>query len=243
MLTVLASGRSCEVAVGESVTFGRGGLDDGVELTLSSDERLHRTAGRVVVHDHGWELVNTGRWLHLLASDLDGSGRDDLAPGVSRLIPWSRVLVEIPLGHSTLSFEVVSPRDSGADERVMEGHGTIEPFRVDRTAGYFRALVALCEPRLIEPTSVEIPSDAQVAVRLNGSGTESRHLTAKAIERRFDYVRRILGLKVFEDGLSGVGAERSDARQSLVDIALATGTVSRRDLDAIAPCSGPVRDV
>lgn len=238
MLTVIANSLTFELEVGDSVSFGRGGPADGVELQLSDDERLHRRAGRATMTESGCELANTGGWLHLLVTSLDGPGRDDLGPGETRLIPWRRVRIDIPLGDAEVGFEVLRHGEPAAtvpgDEVATEGQYTVQALRVNRSAGYFRALVALCEQRLLDPATDELPSDAQIALRLNSLDLEDRHVTAKAIERRLNYLREALGMKDQPEGTGGGGLERRDARQRLADVALATGTVKRSDLHLLA---------
>ena len=237
MLTVIANSLTFELEPGASIVFGRGTDDDHVQLHLSDDERLHRRAGRVRVIGGGCELTNSGRWLHLLVTSLDGAGRDDLAPGESRMIPWRRVRVDIPLGDVEVGFEMLRHGVAAAtvcDEPAVDGQHTVQALRVNRAAGYFRALVALCEQRLLDPTVDELPSDAQIALRLNSLGLEERHVTAKAVERRLNYLRAALHLRD-DAGLTAGGPERHTSRQRLADVAMYTGTVQQADLCLLQP--------
>ena len=233
MAVVLTStGWSRRAEAGEVVRFGRAGPEEGVDLTLSQDRRLHRHAGSIAVGDDGWQLANTGSRLHLLVADLDGAGQDDLPPGAVRPIPWTRTLVAIALGAERveLTVEQVITGSPAADAVVARtGDPTIEPFALDRSTAYFRTLVALCEPRLTDPRA-PIPSDAQLAVRLNRSGCEQRHLTSRSIERRLNYLRQTLSLRDTDANGSSLGLERRDGRVQLVELALTTGLVTARDL-------------
>jgi hypothetical protein len=104
-------------------------------------------------------------------------------------IAWSHTRVEILLGDTTVGFDVIAEQhDDDINPAVAEGVGlTVEPFRIDHSAGYFRALVALCATALDGGGLSAAPSNAEIAVRLNASGRERRHLTAKAVERRLQY--------------------------------------------------------
>lgn len=232
VLTVVATNRMLDLRDGETLTFGRGLTDIDLDLHLSDDERLHRRAGHVTAHTDGWTLDNDGRWLHLQVVSLDHPGRDSLAPGERRSIAWRRVRVEVIVGGIDVGFEVL--RHGSTDRRsqpapVSHGALTQHALVVNRAAGYFHALVALCETRLRDPQVVEIPSDAQVALRLSARRDGGGNVTTKAVQRRLDYVREALGLKA-PPGTAGSGSERRDARQRLVDVAIGTGTVTASDL-------------
>lgn len=237
MLTVTASGWSGDVAEGEVLRFGRGTPDDGVELTLSDDPRLHRQCGVLTVQDDGWTVFNTGGWLHLRLVDLDGLGRDDLPPGSRRRVPWIRTEVSVGLGTDRVGFSAEQRvlRPAGRAELPPEagqlsGRLTIDPFALDRGTGYFRALVALCQPRLEDSRNREVPSDAQVAVRLNRVPSEVQHVTARGVGRRIAYLRSLFGLLEQDERGSSAGLERRGARAHLVDIALEAGVVTAADL-------------
>lgn len=229
------------------IRFGRAGPDEGVDLQLSDDPRLHRHAGYISILPAGWQLTNTGSRLHLLVADLHGFGRDDLPPGVCRTVPWQHSSVTVPLGSEQLTFTVecrTTPADDDSDDPAIDNSGppTIEPFAIDRSTGYFRTLVALCEPQLLDPRSGHVPSDAALAVRLNRCHLESRHLTARSVERRLNYLRRALAIREEDDTGSAVGLERRDGRRQLVELALATGLVSSADLSALCPTAEPTGD-
>jgi serine/threonine-protein kinase len=226
---------------GAVLRFGRGLPEDGIDLTLCDDRRLHRHSGTIGVVADGWTLTNTGARLRLLVRDREGVGRDELGPGEHRPIPWRSSVVEVVLGSDRIELrvdQVDAPPSPGAAAPSVSGEATVEPFTLDRDAAYFRTLVALCEPRLLDPHADWVPSDAEVAVRLNRTGGEDRHATARAIERRVAYLRSALALRDTDEFGRSVGLERRHGRVELVEVALATGVVDVGDLarlDATPP--------
>lgn len=102
----------------------------------------------------GCTLGNTGRWLRLRLVHLDGTERMDLDPGRSLRVPWSRCRIDVVAGAETVGVELFVPQPAGALPAVDYPVGdTQHGLGLDRSAGYFRALVALCEPRLRDPGS------------------------------------------------------------------------------------------
>jgi hypothetical protein len=220
--------------VGDWATFGRAG-ESSVDIEVADDDRLHRRLGQFGVAEDGWILRNVGRWLHLHVFDEEGPGNDTVRPGVERRIPWRLSRVELRLGDCSYGLSVryegrFRPPLAGGVVGGGASDETRPTFRLDRRAGYFRALVALCEPGL-RPTPVAVvPSNAEIAATLNRCGAEPRCLTAKTIERRLDYCSQLLGLKGGPGGASGPGLERRDLRARLAEVAVATGSVTALDL-------------
>lgn len=250
LLTVTAPGWCRDLAQGQLLRFGRGTPNDGVELTLSDDPRLHRQCGVVTVQDDGWTVFNTGGWLHLRLADLDGVGTDDLPPGSRRRVPWARAEVSVGLGMDRVGFSAEHRLHAGRAASLPEMHQlagrlTIDPFAIDRNTGYFRALVALCQPRLEDSRNREVPSDAQIAVRLNRAPSEPNHVSARGVGRRIAYLRSVLGLSERDELGSSAGLERRGARAELIDLALEAGVVTVTDLvllNSNADCSTDPRD-
>lgn len=222
------------VDVGEACSFGRG--LDVVDLVLTDDPRVHRHAGTVVAEDDGWTLHNDGRWLHLRVSSLAGRGHHVLEPGASVRVPWPDARVDIVVGAATVGFEVHhlgAPLHRHRPLAVDPGDSaTISPARIGRGSGAFRALLALCAPRLSDSASEDLPTNAEIAWRLNRCGIEPGHVTAKAVERRLDYCRRRLGL---DDEVvdSRIGLDHRALRRQLVDAAIMTGVVRAEDVSML----------
>ena len=255
MLTIESSAGALVVPSGGSIGFGRAEVDRApgdrpVELELAADPRLHRRCGTVTVDDAGWDLANEGRWLRLLVVGLDRTGLVHLAPGDRLRVPWHRTRVEVHVGGRTYGFEACHARlgldsDSSDTSTVARSSSdplsagpvpgaTVAPVRVDRSAGYFRALVALCEPRLLDPSTGSPATDLEIARRLNQSGAEASRISGKTVERRLDLCRTRFGLKAAGPG-GAAGLERRDGRRALVEAALLTATVTPADLRLLEP--------
>lgn len=228
---------------GDLLTFGRSSPSDGSgsdacgHLGLSDNAALHKQAGALAVDATGCTLSNTGRWLRLRVVHLDGAERSDLDPGRSLRLPWARSRVEVAAGAETLAFELEVPQPDGPRRSVVDPAGDTERgLGLDRSAGYFRALVALCEPRLLDPGTDAVAAAGDIARRLTASGREDGRVSAKAVERRLANVRQRLGIGAADPyGGSAAGLEVRDAARQLVDLLLRTGTVTRRDLALLEP--------
>ncbi|HVH21510.1 MAG TPA: hypothetical protein VNA11_03545 [Pseudonocardia sp.] len=216
---------------------GRSGPSTAPHLALSPSPALHAMAGRLNVDATGCTLDNTGRWLRLRVLHLDGVERSDLDPGRGLRIPWARSRVEVAVGAEPLWFELEVPQRAGAPGGVPDAGGdTQRGLGLDRSAGYFRALVALCEPRLRDPGCDAVASAGEIARRLTSSGQERGRVSQKAVERRLANARQRLGIGAADPfGGSAAGLELRDAARVLVDLVLRTGTVTRADLALLDP--------
>jgi len=244
VLELLGDGWTRRIEAGERVAFGRTGSDE-VGIGLGDDARLHRRCGSIVVDDHGWELVNDGRWLRIRVVSLDRFGVDSVGPAQRIRVPWPRTRVQVHVGDRSHDFVAeFAAGDPGASVpqppggEVVADDATAIPVRVDRSSGYFRALVALCEPQLRDPSTSTVATDHEIARRLNRSGRERSTVSGKTVERRLDACRIRFGLKVTDEYGLSAGLERRDARRVLVDVALLTATVTRDDLAVLVPTAG-----
>lgn len=238
VLTIELPADRRELRPGDALAFGRRpGADappaDEPHLALSDNPRLHQRAGLIEVDAAGWVLTNTGRWLHLRVVEVGGPNRLDLQPGRVARVPYPRCRVEVTTGDETVGFDAACPfldRTPVAGEPVQSG-STVQGLGLDRDAGYFRAVVALCSPRLRDPQSDEVASVGEIVRLLNRSPAEPERVTAKAVERRLAHVRRKLGIGVVDPyGGSAAGLEVRDAARVLADLVLRTGAVTAADL-------------
>jgi hypothetical protein len=159
-------------------------------------------------------------------------------------VPYPRCNVEVATGDETVGFTVTCPilplpAPSPAPGSVPLSGATVGGLGLDRDAGYFRAAVALCAPRLRDPQSDEVSPVGEIVRLLNRSGAEPERVTAKAVERRLANVRRKLGIGAADAyGGSAAGLEVRDAARLLADLVLRTGTVTPADLALIEPGAG-----
>lgn len=70
---------------------------------------------------------------------------------------------------------------------------TYQVFRADPDTGYFRVCVALCESRLVDPFIEHLPTEVQIADRLDRSGIEPG-VSVKGVQRRLEAVRAKTGV-------------------------------------------------
>jgi hypothetical protein len=230
---------------GDALAFGRDEPADEPHLGLSDNPRLHHRAGLVEVDGAGWVLTNTGRWLHLRVVELGGPNRLDLQPGRAARIPYARCRVEVTTGDESVGFDASCPyldQVTGAPGGPPLAGSTVGGLGLDREAGYFRALVALCAPRLRDPQSDEVATVGEIVRMLNRSPGEPERVTAKAVERRLAHVRRKLAIGAVDAyGGSAAGLEVRDAARMLADLVVRTGAVTVADLALIddAGAGGP----
>ncbi len=236
----LAFGRSPVPAASPAPATPADGPEPQVEgaggephLGLSSNPRLHQRAGLIEVDAAGWVLTNTGRWLHLRVVEHGGPNRLDLQPGRAARIPYPSCRVEVTTGDESVGFDADCPfldRTTAPGQPALAG-STVQGLGLDREAGYFRAIVALCAPRLRDPQSDEVASVGEIVRALNASPAEPERVTAKAVERRLAHVRRKLGIGAVDAyGGSAAGLEVRDAARVLADLVLRTGAVTGHDL-------------
>lgn len=231
-----SSGRwRCLLADGVVHRIVRGGVQSPTpetDLPLSDDRRLHRHTADLVVVDGALRLVNRGTRNSLIVHDLARVGALVVDPGHTVQLPWHSCRIDIDLGDHVESIRL----DAEAGETVYlesalvaGGEQTVRPVQLSRSAGYFTALVVICEPRLLDPTSMAIPTDAQIAARINLAGIEPSRITAKTVEKRLEYCRVKLGLRAAPDH-AGAGSEDRGARRRLVELVLLNRLVTADDL-------------
>lgn len=132
-----------------------------------------------------------------------------------------------------ISCPILAEQPSVSPAAVGPAGSTVGGLGLDRDAGYFLAAIALCEPRLRDPSTSEVASVAQVARTLSRVGPE--RVSVKAAERRLAHLRSRLGVGGDALGGSAAGLEVRDAGRQLVDLLLRTGTVTVADLARLEP--------
>lgn len=254
--TILRCGtETVRVAPGSSATFGRSvpPSDAGTgraetirsdtqeaHLGLSENQRLHAFAGRLSVDPTGWTVENIGRWLHIRVSSPGQRNHIDLEPGRAVRGPWARAVVEITTGDELVALEIDCPTfdaASATEAPYVASSGTIAGLDLDRNAGYFLAAVALCEPRLRDPSSDEIATIDGVARTLTKAS--GARVTTKAAERRLAHLRSKIGIGADALGGSAAGLEVRDASRQTAELLIRTGVVTAEDLRLLDPPAEP----
>jgi hypothetical protein len=105
-------------------------------------------------------------------------------------VPFEFSRVSLPMTEGPVSFLVFAPQHAYAEpgeSGEFDGERTMAAFPLDETAKYFLILVALCEPRLRDSTTVALPSAGEIVERLS---THERfgELTRAAVNYHIDYL-------------------------------------------------------
>ncbi|WP_116023525.1 FHA domain-containing protein [Thermomonospora umbrina] len=189
---IVHSGRDAStilrLAPGEEITFGRGAPEQPVDLRVD-DPAVSRMAGSVHAVEDYWRLSNRSRTATYVVENPEGGGEFvKVPPGrVGTPVPFEIAQVLLPVeGGWTKAFTVMAPEHTFAVSALgVTGEPTRLAHSLDPTAKYFLVLVALCEPRLRDPSSAVIPSVPQILSRLDGLG-----LTRSAVNFHIDYLAR-----------------------------------------------------
>jgi serine/threonine-protein kinase len=216
---------------GDIISFGRGAPECAVGITLSGNG-ISRYAGEIVAADDYWRLSNFSGVATYVVENLEGAGEHiKVSPGrLGAPIPFELSRVLLPRAEGFTSFQVFAPQHMyappGGD--VMSGDLTVPPFTLDQRAKYFLVLVALCEPRLRDPSSVAIPSVSEVAERLRPLPA-GRHLTGSAVNFHIDYLASAK-LRVRERAGADETARIDWKREAVVALALRFNLVREEHL-------------
>jgi serine/threonine-protein kinase len=220
------NGRPAQLAVGpgEVATFGRGADERPVDIPLDG-EGVSRLAGELVATDDHWRLSNFSPRTTYVVENLEGGGEYvKIAPGrLGAPIPFELSRVVLPLTDGFARFTVFAPQHMFLDpgpEPDPDGPGdrTLAPFSLDPTAKYFLVLLALCEPRLRDPSSLALPSVGEVAARLR-TLPGCAGLTVSAVNFHIDYLAGTK-LKVRERTGTQETSRLDWKREALVSLAL-----------------------
>lgn len=214
-----------QLAHGESSGFGRGG--DGMRVHLlfaAGDRAVARRAGIIESLGYHWRLTNTSGTRTYVVEHTDPvSGFVQVRPGGrGMVIPFETSRVRIPGADREYRFLVLVPEIPFQPPRSQsEEHSSLAPFGLDPWNGYFRVMVAFCEPRLRDPSCLRIPSTNEVSRRLDAS--------VSAVNGQITYL--------LEEKLrlphSGKGPGVAWRQRVLVDYALRFGLVTKEHLHVL----------
>ncbi|TDD72489.1 FHA domain-containing protein [Actinomadura rubrisoli] len=208
------------MAPGAQLTFGRGAADLPVDLPLA-DPGVSRLAGRIRAMDDHWLITNLSRAATYVVENPEGAGEFvKVQPRRLRMpVPFEFSRVVLPAGSGSVSFLVFAPAQLYADPDAPDaGDATAIPFPLDVTAKYFLVLVALCEPRLRDASSVVLPTVPEIIERLAGV-PGCAGLTRSAVNFHIDYLAAAK-LRVKEPAVDGRAAKADWQRAALVSLAL-----------------------
>ncbi|MEU6378838.1 serine/threonine protein kinase [Streptomyces sp. NPDC046909] len=229
---------------GDVADFGRG-LPGGREVAIVlRDPGISRRAGRLEAAEDYWRLSNFSRDTAYAVENLEGAGEYiTVAPGrLGAPVPFEFSRVVLPALSGTVEFKVFAPQHAYLDEQSSPGAGelTVHPYALDPTAKYFLVLVALCEPRLRDPSDGALPGAGDIAERLRPLES-CRGLTRSAVNYHIDYLafaklRLDVGEEPGADGNGRTGAKRA----RLASLALRFGLVREEHLALLPSRRRPV---
>ncbi|MDJ1136330.1 serine/threonine protein kinase [Streptomyces iconiensis] len=232
--------RLLRLGPGETADFGRGEAGSPVEVALN-DPGVSRHAGQITAAEDYWRLSNYSGHVTYVVENMEGAGEHiKVAPGrLGAPVPFEFSRVVLPSTEGGAHFKVFAPEHSylerGAGERG--GEPTQSPFALDQTAKYFLVLLALCEPRLRDPSSGAVPGVAEVLERLRGvEGCQD--LTRSAVNYHIDYLAAVK-LRLRDDAVDRP-AGTSGKRAELAALALRFDLVREEHLALLRPCRARV---
>jgi hypothetical protein len=206
-----------ELRPGDQLSFGRGAPGVDVDL-LTPASGVSRRAGHIHAERDFWLLTNASTTSTYVIENLEGAGEHvKVGPGrIEAPIPFELSRLVLPTQSEPYLLNVYAPQHGYLDPRAPSGGAATErPFSLDESAKYFLVLVALCEPRLRDPATVEIPRSDEVAERLSSS---TMRMSRSAVDYHIDYLAETkLRIKPPSDGS---GARLEHKRESMVAMAL-----------------------
>jgi hypothetical protein len=214
------------IGPGETLRFGRGAPGCDVDIVLPHDG-VSRLAGDISAVEDYWLISNFSRDKTYVVDNPEGGGEYVMVPPrrLAAPVPFEFARVSIPVTEGPVSFLVFAPQHSYAEPGRAEGLAgdrTAPAFPLDETAKYFLILVALCEPRLRDSSTVGLPTADEIVQRLSAH-EHCRDLTRAAVNHHIDYLA-VTKLRV-KDARPGAGERLDWKREALVSIALRFGLV------------------
>ena len=223
--------RLLSLGPGDVATFGRGTPGHATDIELTGDG-VSRYAGEIAAVEDHWRLSNLSRSATYVVENLEGAGEYvKVAPGrLGAPIPFELSRILLPLTDGFVQLRVFAPQHTylAPGSNRAAGEFTVMPFALDPTAKYFLVLLALCEPRLRDPSSVAIPNVGEVVARLRPL-PDCAELTPTAVNYHIDYLASSK-LRVRERTGTEELARIDWKREAVVSMALRFNLVSEEQL-------------
>jgi hypothetical protein len=213
------------IGPGATLRFGRGAPGCAVDVTLAH-EGVSRLAGEISAVEDYWLISNLSRDKTYVVDNPEGAGEYLMVPPrrVAAPVPFEFARVSLPVTEGPVTFLVFAPQHAyaGPEDGAAAGDGTTPAFPLDETAKYFLILVALCEPRLRDSSTVALPTADEIAARLRAH-ERCRDLTRAAVNHHIDYLA-VTKLRV-KEARPGAGERLDSKREALASVALRFGLV------------------
>ncbi|MEU7469879.1 serine/threonine protein kinase [Streptomyces sp. NPDC044984] len=225
---------------GDVIEFGRGVPGNGTTAVNLPDPGISRRAGQLEAAGDYWRLSNFSRSMAYVVENLEGAGEYiTVAPGrLGAPVPFEFSRVVLPALTGSAAFKVFAPQHAYLGERPGDGAGeqTVHPFALDPTSKYFLVLVALCEPRLRDPSDPALPGAGDIVERLRPLDS-CRSLTRSAVNYHIDYLAFAKLRLPHGDETTGDGPRTGAKRAQLAFMALRFGLVREEHLALLPPRS------
>lgn len=220
-LVVEFLGEEYPVATDRSFSFGR-----AADLSIDDNQRLHRRLGMFDHADGMWWLHNVGSTLAIDVVDRNSPSKLTLAPGATMALVFEEASLRFRAGATAYEINVDvplrPPTATVADPGDTDGAPTVTAAELSFTPDQLRCMLALAEPRLLDPSSDALPTNKAAALRLGWRLTK--------FNRKLDNVCT----KVGAAGVSGlhgdVGALATKRRERLVEYVVSASVLTADDL-------------
>ena len=203
-----------------TLTFGR-----RADLVIDDNRHLHRQLGRFDHVDGLWWLHNTGSALTIEVLDRNSPSRLALAPGSTMALVFEEACLRFQAGSTAYEMQVdvpLAPPRPATSVPGTDGTRTVTGAELSFTPDQLRCILALAEPRLLDPSTVDLPTNRAAAQRLGWKLTR--------FNRKLDNVCTKIG----DAGVAGLhgdlGSLAVKRRERLVDFALSANVVDVGDL-------------
>lgn len=238
------SAPAVEVVCEQEMTFGAGVEGAPVDIPLEDDSG-EPIAGRLRPVGRFWLITNLSRTRTYVVENEEGSGEYlCVPPGRADMpVPFTRSRVTLPSPAGLVCLSVTAPDPAyltgPAPAAWAADHPEQPPsaFGLDEQAKYFLVLVALCEPRLRDPSSAAIPSTPEIVKRLRGHDA-CAGITEAAVNYHITYLAR-RKLRVRDDGSAQEPETRVNwQRAAVVSTALRFRLVREEHLALLGAAGG-----
>ncbi|KQX77269.1 serine/threonine protein kinase [Streptomyces sp. Root1310] len=231
---------SLRLGPGDVARFGRGSASVPVDLRMANPA-VSRLAGEIRVTEDHWQLSNLSTNQTYLVENPEGAGEYFRVPPrrAGAPVPFEFARVLLPARGAAVSFQVFAPDHVylGASGTAgltgltgLTGTGTLAGFSLDETSTYFLVLVALCEPRLRDESTVAVATTPQIVERLRDQPGCER-LTNRAVSSHIDYLADEK-LRITAPAMPGPaqGGRHNGKREAVAGLALRFGLVREEHL-------------
>lgn len=223
-----------EVHHDQVVTFGRGSPDAPVDVPLE-DPGAEPVAGRIRAAAGFWTITNLSRVRSYVVENEEVGGEYlRVPPGrLDMPVPFTCARITLASARGLLSLTVTAPEPAylyPRSARAETGRMGVA-FSLNESAKYFLVLVALCEPRLGDASSMVIPHTSDIVERLRHLDS-CRSLTRAAVNFHIDYLAGKLRVKE-QDG-HAPGSRANWQREAMVSRALRFGLVRQEHLKLLS---------